>query len=189
MTASSDDGDDRGAGAAARRRGRRPHPRDRPRARRSATGDAAARPVRPRRRRERRAAVPPGDTRGTPAWPNRRRRVSPSGCATPASSPLSVGRVIVATWEPNEGKVLDAIRELGLELQIIFNKGAVMVLPAGVNKESGLRAALDDTRTLPPLNCVGGRRCRERLRVPRPVRRCRSRSPTRSTASRSARRW
>jgi hydroxymethylpyrimidine pyrophosphatase-like HAD family hydrolase len=59
-------------------------------------------------------------------------------------SPLSVGRVIVASWEPNEGKVLATIREMGLELQIIFNKGAVMVLPAGVNKESGLRAALDE---------------------------------------------
>ena len=58
-------------------------------------------------------------------------------------SPLSVGHVIVASWEPNEGQVLSTIREMGLELQIIFNKGAVMVLPAGVNKESGLRAALD----------------------------------------------
>ena len=59
-------------------------------------------------------------------------------------SPLSVGRSIVATWEPNEKAVLAAIRDLGLELQIIFNKGAVMVLPAGVNKASGLKAALDD---------------------------------------------
>jgi HAD superfamily hydrolase (TIGR01484 family) len=57
-------------------------------------------------------------------------------------SPLSVGRVIVASWEPNESTVLATIRELGLELQIIFNKGAVMVLPAGINKESGLKAAL-----------------------------------------------
>jgi hypothetical protein len=55
----------------------------------------------------------------------------------------SVGRCIVATWEPNETKVLDAIRELGLEWQIIFNKGAVMCLPAGVNKASGLGAALE----------------------------------------------
>lgn len=59
-------------------------------------------------------------------------------------SPLSVGRSIVATWEPNENAVLEAIRDLGLELQIVFNKGAVMVLPAGVNKASGLKAALDD---------------------------------------------
>ena len=59
-------------------------------------------------------------------------------------SPLSVGRSIVATWEPNEQLVLEAIREHGLELQIVFNKGAVMVLPPGVNKASGLKAALED---------------------------------------------
>ena len=58
--------------------------------------------------------------------------------------PLSIGRSIVATWEPNETAVLEAIRDLGLELQIVFNKGAVMVLPAGVNKASGLKAALGD---------------------------------------------
>jgi HAD superfamily hydrolase (TIGR01484 family) len=44
-------------------------------------------------------------------------------------SPLAVGRVIVATSEPQQAAVLDAIRQLGLELQVIFNKGAVMVLP------------------------------------------------------------
>jgi HAD superfamily hydrolase (TIGR01484 family) len=38
--------------------------------------------------------------------------------------------------------VLGTIRDLGLELQIIFNGAAVMVLPSGVNKGSGLRAAL-----------------------------------------------
>jgi HAD superfamily hydrolase (TIGR01484 family) len=57
-------------------------------------------------------------------------------------TPLSVGRTIVATWEPHDGAVLDSIRELGLELQVIFNKGAVMVLPSGVNKATGLAAAL-----------------------------------------------
>ena len=56
--------------------------------------------------------------------------------------PLSVGRSIVATWEPNETTVLEVIRDLGLELQIIFNKGAVMVLPPGMNKAAGLEAAL-----------------------------------------------
>ena len=60
--------------------------------------------------------------------------------------PLSIGRVIVATWEPNETTVLETIRELGLELQVIFNKGAVMVLPAGINKAAGLEAALNKMR-------------------------------------------
>jgi hydroxymethylpyrimidine pyrophosphatase-like HAD family hydrolase/energy-coupling factor transporter ATP-binding protein EcfA2 len=59
-------------------------------------------------------------------------------------TPLSVGRVIVATWRPHETTVTGVIAELGLELQIIFNKGAVMVLPSGVNKASGLSAALDE---------------------------------------------
>jgi len=55
---------------------------------------------------------------------------------------ISVGRVIIATWEPWESVVLETIKEQGLELQVIFNKGAVMILPAGVNKASGLLAAL-----------------------------------------------
>ena len=59
-------------------------------------------------------------------------------------TPLSVGRSIIATWEPNEKLVLEVIHELGLELQIVLNKGAVMVLPPGVNKASGLKAALAD---------------------------------------------
>src|ERR1019366_6327694 len=57
-------------------------------------------------------------------------------------APISVGRVIVATWRPHEAAVLDTIRELGLEMQVIFNKDAVMVLPSGVNKATGLSAAL-----------------------------------------------
>ncbi len=69
-------------------------------------------------------------------------------------SPLSVGTSIVATWEPNETVVLAAIRDLGLDLQITFNKGAVMVLPGGVNKASGLAAALARLE-LSALNCVG----------------------------------
>jgi HAD superfamily hydrolase (TIGR01484 family) len=56
--------------------------------------------------------------------------------------PLSVGAAIVATWEPQQDAALAAIKELGLELQVIFNKGAVMILPSGVNKASGLAAAL-----------------------------------------------
>lgn len=59
-------------------------------------------------------------------------------------TPLSVGRVIVATYEPHETTVLAVIRDLGLERQVIFNKGSVMVLPSGVNKASGLRVALDE---------------------------------------------
>ncbi len=69
-------------------------------------------------------------------------------------APLWLGQVVVATWEPNEGKVLSAIRDLGLNLEITFNKGAVMVLPAGVTKASGLRGALAQLG-LSPRNCIG----------------------------------
>jgi hydroxymethylpyrimidine pyrophosphatase-like HAD family hydrolase len=54
----------------------------------------------------------------------------------------SMGRVIFATWRPWETVVLEVIQEMGLELQIIFNKQAVMVLPSGMNKATGLVAAL-----------------------------------------------
>jgi len=59
---------------------------------------------------------------------------------------ISVGDVIVATWHPHETAVLDTIRDMGLDLQIIFNKNAVMVLPAGVNKMTGLSEALADLK-------------------------------------------
>ena len=56
--------------------------------------------------------------------------------------PIAVGRVVVATWEPHGPTVERIIRELGLPLRVIPNKRAVMVLPEGVDKASGLRAAL-----------------------------------------------
>jgi hydroxymethylpyrimidine pyrophosphatase-like HAD family hydrolase len=67
--------------------------------------------------------------------------------------PFSAGRIIVATWKPHEQEVLNAIRDLGLELQVIFNKGAVMVLPSGVNKGAGLAVALGELK-LSPHNVV-----------------------------------
>jgi HAD superfamily hydrolase (TIGR01484 family) len=67
---------------------------------------------------------------------------------------LSAGHVIVASREPYQDTVLHAIRDLGLELQVIFNKGSVMVLPSGVNKATGLAAALGELG-LSPHNAVG----------------------------------
>ncbi len=63
--------------------------------------------------------------------------------------PISQGRVVVATWEPHQHTVLRTIHDLGLELDIIFNKGAVMVLPSGVNKATGLVAAAKRLRLEP----------------------------------------
>jgi HAD superfamily hydrolase (TIGR01484 family) len=68
--------------------------------------------------------------------------------------PLAIGESIIATWSPHETTVLEAIHDLGLEHQIIFNKGAVMVLPPGVNKATGLSAVLADL-DLSPHNVIG----------------------------------
>jgi hydroxymethylpyrimidine pyrophosphatase-like HAD family hydrolase len=56
---------------------------------------------------------------------------------------FDVGRCIVASWTPAEIAILEVIRKMGLDYQVIFNKGAVMVLPSGVNKATGLNAALE----------------------------------------------
>jgi hydroxymethylpyrimidine pyrophosphatase-like HAD family hydrolase len=58
--------------------------------------------------------------------------------------PLWQGQVVVATVQPNEVAVMEVIRELGLDLQVILNKGSVMVLPASVDKATGLKSALDE---------------------------------------------
>ena len=79
------------------------------------------------------------------------RRRAASGAASRRSRS---GAAIVATGSRTRHAVLEAIRELGLELQVIFNKGAVMVLPSGVNKATGLAAALDELG-LSPHNVVG----------------------------------
>ncbi|MFO7304677.1 MAG: HAD-IIB family hydrolase [Gammaproteobacteria bacterium] len=68
--------------------------------------------------------------------------------------PLLAGRCIVATWHPHEHTVLDTIRDLGLELRVIFNKGAVMILPAGTTKASGVQIALRELN-LSVRNAVG----------------------------------
>lgn len=68
--------------------------------------------------------------------------------------PISVGHAIVATTETYQERVRQAIAQTGLSLHVIFNKGSVMVLPAGVNKASGLLRALD-SMGLRPENVVG----------------------------------
>lgn len=58
------------------------------------------------------------------------------------ATPLEIGRVLVATHEPHRVTGRDVIWELVLEAQVIDNRGAVMMLPAGVNKATGLEYAL-----------------------------------------------
>ena len=60
--------------------------------------------------------------------------------------PLAVGRVIVSSRRPHDIKILEVIRDLGLNLEMIYNKDSVMVLPAGIDKKTGLTAALAELR-------------------------------------------
>lgn len=56
--------------------------------------------------------------------------------------PIEIGPVVIGTWLPHQTAVLQAVQETGLELLIAFNKNAVMVLPTGINKATGLDYAL-----------------------------------------------
>jgi hydroxymethylpyrimidine pyrophosphatase-like HAD family hydrolase len=57
-------------------------------------------------------------------------------------TPLEVGTVIVSTSVANQAKILALIQDSGLELKIVFNRDALMILPTGVNKASGTKYAL-----------------------------------------------
>jgi hypothetical protein len=56
--------------------------------------------------------------------------------------PLAVGRAICATGVRHLEAVREAVRGLGLPLELVVNRDGVVVLPAGVSKASGLRTAL-----------------------------------------------
>lgn len=56
--------------------------------------------------------------------------------------PFVAGRVVVATWQPHEPAVRRAIADLGATVDVILNNESLMVLPRGVDKRSGLLAAL-----------------------------------------------
>ena len=68
--------------------------------------------------------------------------------------PLAIGHVVVATVQPNDTLVAEVIAELGLDLQVILNKGSVMVLPRSVDKATGLAQALNEM-SLSPETVVG----------------------------------
>jgi hypothetical protein len=60
--------------------------------------------------------------------------------------PFDVGGAILATTAAYSEAALAAIRETGVERSLVFNKGALMLLPGGVTKGTGLTAALDATQ-------------------------------------------
>ena len=71
-------------------------------------------------------------------------------------APLTMGRVICSTWYPHHTTLIEVIHDLGLDLQIIFNKGSVMVLPAEVSKATGMRYALDQLGISLEATCAVG---------------------------------
>jgi hydroxymethylpyrimidine pyrophosphatase-like HAD family hydrolase/energy-coupling factor transporter ATP-binding protein EcfA2 len=68
--------------------------------------------------------------------------------------PFNLGAAIVATDAPFAEAALAAIKETGVERTLVFNKGALMLLPGGVTKGTGLAAALAALE-LSPHNMVG----------------------------------
>lgn len=56
--------------------------------------------------------------------------------------PLDIGSSILATLAPFAEECIAAIRDAGVERTLVFNKGALMLLPGGVTKATGLEAAL-----------------------------------------------
>jgi len=56
--------------------------------------------------------------------------------------PFQVGRVIVGTWRPEEARVRAALRDLGVQMELVYNRAAVMLLPPGVSKGGGVREAI-----------------------------------------------
>jgi len=55
---------------------------------------------------------------------------------------MGIGRTLIGTSAADAEKVVDAVRRLGLELQLVFNRESLMVVPAGINKASGVKHAL-----------------------------------------------
>ncbi|MGO9435526.1 MAG: HAD hydrolase family protein [Terracidiphilus sp.] len=64
------------------------------------------------------------------------------------------GQCIVDTDAASAEKVLEVIRRLELPLVLLFNHSKLMVLPQGISKGTGLRAALNALR-LSPHNAIG----------------------------------
>ena len=61
-------------------------------------------------------------------------------------APLAIGRCIVATMLPHESAVLRTFHELQLNWYVIRNRESIMMLPSGIEKGSGFKAALRELR-------------------------------------------
>ncbi len=68
--------------------------------------------------------------------------------------PFAVGRRVVATVQPHDKEVSELLERINLKMQVIFNRESVMVLPSGVDKGTGLTAALNKLG-LSPAQVIG----------------------------------
>lgn len=58
--------------------------------------------------------------------------------------PLVVGRAIISTASTNDAAVGAAVRTLGIECDLVYNRDSIMALPGGCNKAVGLMAVAGD---------------------------------------------
>ena len=58
--------------------------------------------------------------------------------------PFHTGAVVVGTWEQHTHQSLELIRRHGFDGQLVYNRGALMILPSGINKAVGIRRALEE---------------------------------------------
>ncbi len=56
--------------------------------------------------------------------------------------PFQAGRVVVGTWRAEEGRVRRALADLGVSMEIVYNRAALMLLPPGVSKGVGVAQAV-----------------------------------------------
>jgi hydroxymethylpyrimidine pyrophosphatase-like HAD family hydrolase len=61
-----------------------------------------------------------------------------------AGIPFHTGSIIVGTWKRYATRVLELVSRTGVDVQLIFNREALMMLPSGINKAVGVRRALDE---------------------------------------------
>jgi hydroxymethylpyrimidine pyrophosphatase-like HAD family hydrolase len=58
--------------------------------------------------------------------------------------PFHAGAVVIGISDRHAAQVLDLVRTFGLDCQLIFNRAALMLLPSGVSKATGVRRALEE---------------------------------------------
>ncbi len=66
------------------------------------------------------------------------------------------GRVLLAVAGDDAAAATGVIAELGLDCQVVHNRGAAMIVPAGVTKGTGLLAALDELGLSPHNTIAAG---------------------------------